>query len=300
MIETDLATATSYEILEQELKELLQKNQRQQQQFLVKTQQEEKNNLTGLSSNSLKRASFAGPNRAQSQLFSVSRTVNPLVAAAAPLLTLATRLGEFAGSPDLNKLYEQLCHEVEVFEYKAQSLGYKSQVVIAARYFLCSLVDETIQHSTWGEHSAWQQRNLLTTFQDESNGAERCFFILERCMHDSILYFDLIELSYLCFSFGLEGKHRGTRYGHDELTNLSEALYGIIRAHRGEPCRKLSIVHQSGEAPKRVLRWHLPPVWMTLLLGAMVMSAIYWPYHQHLRQMSQPVEQALKNLSSPT
>lgn len=290
--ETDLITSNPYRVLEQELQAIITDHQ----QLSFNPKKEESNTLTGLSSTSLKRASFLGPNRLQSQLFTVSRTVNPLVAAAAPLLTLATRLGELNTSPELTKLYEQLCHEVSVFEYKAQSLGYKPQVVIAARYLLCSLIDETIQHSLWGEDSDWKEKNLLNSFQNERDGGERCFHILNRSLEDPILYFDLIELFYLCFSFGLEGKHRGSRNGHDEITEIMDKLYQLIREHRGEPCRKLLIEHQSINPPKKVLRWHLPPVWLTVSFGFMILAAIYWPYHTHLQQLSAPVDEALKTL----
>ncbi len=286
-------SASPYAVLENEAQSLIHKNQ----QISVTNTKEDSHSLTGLSSSTLKRAVFSGPNRLHSHVFNVNRTVNPLVATASPLLSLATRLGELSTAPDLNMLYEQLCHEVKAFEYRAQSLGYKAQVVIAGRYLLCSLIDETIQHSSWGEHSSWKENNLLRNFQNESDGSERCFYILERSLADPILYFDLIELFYLCFSFGLEGKYRGQRNGHDEIVSLLDNLYELIRQHRGEPCRKLAIANQTSTASKKVLRWHLPPVWLTLSFGLMILAAIYWPYHKHLQELTQPLTETLKTLS---
>ena len=291
----DSNLSNPYLVAEEELQSLIKKNQ---QISLRNNKKEEPSSLTGLSSSTLKRAVFTGPNRIQSQLFNLSRLVNPLVAAAAPLLTLATRLGELSTAPDLAKLSEQLCHEIKVFEYRAQSLGYKPQVVIASRYLLCSLIDETIQHSAWGDGSTWKENNLLLSFQNETDGGERCFYILERSLEDTVLYFDLIELFYLCFSFGLEGKYRGLRNGHDEIISLLDTLYELIRNHRGEPCRKLSIEDQTAKTPKKALRWHLPPVWLTLTFGAMIFSAIYWPYHKHLQELAQPIDDTLKTLSA--
>lgn len=260
--------------------------------------EEDPESLTGLSSSSLKRAPLSGPNRIQSQLFTVSRTVNPLVAAAAPLLSLATRLGELMSTPDLKKLYEQLSHEVKVFEYKAQSLAYKAQVIIAARYILCTLIDETIQNSAWGEKAHWEKNNLLNHFQHESEGGERCFYILEQALEDSVLYFDLLELYYLCLSLGLEGKFRGNRNGADEIHALLETLFQLILNHRGEPSKKLWIEPQENTQAKKALSWHLPPVWVTGSLGAVLLFAIYWPYHKHLQELAAPVDEALKNLST--
>ncbi len=255
-------------------------------------------NLTGLSSSTLKRISLANQTRIQSQLFTVSRTLNPLVAAAGPLLTMATRLGELQSTPEIDLIREQLAHEVKAFEYKAQSLGYRPQVVIAARYLVCTLIDETIQNSSWGKQLNWNGQNLLQDFQGESDGSERCFYILERSFEDPILYLDLIELSYLCLSLGLEGKFRGQRNGSDDLNTILDHLYQLIRHHRGEPSRQLMITHDSTSKPHKMMRWRVPPVWLTVTLSALLLLAIYWPYHQQLESLADPVDQTLKTLNT--
>ena len=84
-------------------------------------------------------------------VFDVSIAINPLAAACAPLLSIATKLRDQDQSPNLPKLYESLSLEIKLFEEKAYSLGYRSPVILAARYFLCALIDEIISCTAWGK-----------------------------------------------------------------------------------------------------------------------------------------------------
>src|SRR5438477_9511627 len=97
--------------------------------------------------------------RIHSQVFDIQCAVNPLVAAAAPLLTIATQLREQQQSPD-SSLHQALCQEIKIFENKARSYSYRSPFVLAARYFLCALIDEVILNTTWGKDSVWKSQHL--------------------------------------------------------------------------------------------------------------------------------------------
>ncbi|WP_264774331.1 type IVB secretion system protein IcmH/DotU [Coxiella burnetii] len=230
-------------------------------------------------------------------VFDASIAINPLVAACAPLLTIATQLRDQEQSPNLPKLYESLSSEIKLFEEKAHSLGYRSPVILAARYFLCALIDEIILHSPWGENSEWQRLGLLKTFQDESWGGERFFIILERSAEDADLHIDLLELGYLCLSLGYKGKYNEKNY--QELEPLVDKLYYLIREERGESSNRLFVSSAEKPVPKNWIS-RLPSVWATLGVTALVLIGIYLPYHFRLEKVASPIRQTLKNMTPAT
>jgi len=254
--------------------------------------------LTGLKDTHLERQTLTGPHvQLKSEVFTISRAVNPLVAAAGPLLTLATQLNNLEHAPDLARLHTQLSHEVRVFESKAQALGYRAQVVLAARYLLCCLLDESLRFSPWNETEDWHEQNMLVTFQGERNGGERSIYILERSAEDAGVYLDLVELGYLCLSLGMQGKFRFTEGGHNFLNIFIENLYQIIQHHRGQTSKQLAIAPpENNLSNKKELNWRLPPIWVTSCITGVLLLGIYIPYHRHLETIAAPVDSALATL----
>jgi len=119
-----------------------------------------------------KRAPLSGTHSYyRSKLFTAETDLNSLIAAAAPLFSLIGFITTLPTRPDINQLHQDLCHEIKSFEHLAQQQGYRSQLILAARYCLCALIDEVIQTSPWGETSTWSIQNLLTTFHGEASGS---------------------------------------------------------------------------------------------------------------------------------
>ncbi len=231
----------------------------------------------------------------ESRTFEVDVALNPLVAAAAPLLTTATALQEQPDPPNLSDLYQLLCHEIKVFENKSHGLGYRSPVILAARYFLCAFIDETLLSAAWGEKSLWSEQNLLKTFQRESWGGERFFVILERSFEDPKPHLDLLELAYLCLSLGYEGKYRNKPKGHHELAQWMDRLYTLIRDESGE-CSKRLLAAPMIKPKSKNLFSRIPSVWVTIMATVIILVGIYTPYHIHLSQVTAPLRQSLQNL----
>ena len=223
--------------------------------------------------------------------------INPLIAACAPLLTITSQLREQLTSPNLQKLHEDLCHEIKAFENKARSLNYRSTVILAARYFLCALIDETILTSTWGEHSAWQKQNLLKTFQRETWGGQRFFVILERSCEDPKPHLDLLELGYLCLSLGYEGKYRNKPRSHYDLSQLIDKLYYLIRDERGEFSKRLLISPTSRPTPQKPF-FRLPPLWVAAAIVIVGLTASYLPYRISLYRLATPIHNALTSMQN--
>ena len=69
-------------------------------------------------------------------------SLNPLVQCAAPLLAAAPRLRATLRHPNPAALREQLAESVRRFEAGARAQGLPNDQVVAARYVLCTLLDE--------------------------------------------------------------------------------------------------------------------------------------------------------------
>src|SRR5690348_18462740 len=67
---------------------------------------------------------------------------NPLVAAANPLLNLVPQIRSTVHHPNPAWLREHLVVEIRAFETRAQQAGVPPETIMAARYCLCTALDE--------------------------------------------------------------------------------------------------------------------------------------------------------------
>ena len=61
-----------------------------------------------------------------------------------------------------------------------RTAGVPTEKIVAARYALCTLIDETATSTPWGASGAWAQRGLLALFHGETGGGEKFFQLLAR------------------------------------------------------------------------------------------------------------------------
>lgn len=213
--------------------------------------------------------------------FNINGTFNPLVTISAPLLMIVTYIREQTVAPNLNQLFEILQFEIKHFEKQAYQLNYPTTTILAARYFLCALIDETIFAMPWGIESLWQQKNLLNTFQGEQQDSARFLFILERHCHDPKEHLHLLELGYLCLSIGFEGKH-------DESEKLMTKLYHLIRSERGEFSNQLLVsAPTKSTVKKQSIR--VPSVWFAISIAIIGLATSYIPYYLQLNKLTKPL-----------
>jgi type VI secretion system protein ImpK len=218
--------------------------------------------------------------------------INPLVQAAAPLLILAGRLREQIGNPDIDNLHIQSVQEIRAFEERARLAAVPEEDVLAARYALCSVIDEAVLNTPWGGESGWAARSLLVTFHRESSGGEKVFQIIYRVLNDPRRYLALLELLYICLSLGFEGRYRVQERGSMRLTDIRHDLFRCIQTLRGNTATDLSPQWKGVEDKRRaVIR--IVPLWVVaaacgaLLLGAFIV------FSAKLSDRSDPLNAAL-------
>ncbi|PXB95052.1 type IVB secretion system protein IcmH/DotU, partial [Pseudomonas aeruginosa] len=104
------------------------------------------------------------------EAFNVS--LNPLVAAASELLSEVVRLKHSTVLENLAALKERLTSAMKLFEFRAVQDGVENSQVMAARYVLCTVVDEAVVTTPWGNESEWSKISLLSSFHNETFGGE--------------------------------------------------------------------------------------------------------------------------------
>ena len=213
--------------------------------------------------------------------------LNPLVRAANPLLDLVVPLRFMASAPDMEALRQRLMQAVQGFEAAARASHADGETVAAARYALCTFLDETISSTPWGG-GVWNSRSLLVAFHNEAWGGEKFFLILQRLSQDARANLDVLELMYLCLALGLEGRYRVLERGQDQLAQLRERLLQLIQQQRGVLEQDLSPRWRGvGAAPPSMLR--LVPWWVLAAIAAVLLLALQLTYSWLLNRSSDPV-----------
>ena len=213
--------------------------------------------------------------------------LNRLVRAANPLLDAVVPLRHTTRPPDLGQLRERLAQAIRTFEAEAREAGVPLESVAAARYALCTLLDEAIAGTAWGS-GVWGSRSLLVAFHNEASGGEKFFLVLQRLSQDPVQHLDLLELMYLCLALGLEGRFRVADGGQAQLTTLRERLLGLIRQHRGAQETDLS-PHWRGAAAPDASPLRRTPLWVLGAAAGVLLLAGHLGASHLLNRASDPV-----------
>jgi len=180
-------------------------------------------------------------------------SLNPLVQAAAPLLSAAPRLRASVRHPDPAGLRANLVESIKRFEAAARARGLPNDQVVAARYILCTFIDESASSTPWGGSGAWSSQSLLVHFHNEAWGGEKVFQLLQRLAEQPTQHRNLLELVYAVLSLGFEGRYRVADNGRAQLDALRERLAVKLRELAGAADRELSVQWQGvAAAPVRL------------------------------------------------
>jgi type IV/VI secretion system ImpK/VasF family protein len=242
-----------------------------------------------------------------SQAFDINTSINPLVAAAASVILTITSLKKQTQSPidisQLSALHHPLIQEIKIFEEKARKLEYRSALIMAARYFLCSFADEVMNDLLQAQNSeeANQLPSLLETLQAERYGGERFYLILERASADPVAHIDLLELGCLCLSLGYRGKYHEAEHPIRELENIRDQLLLLITRIRGNPPAMLLIKSAKNHLKYTKYTKHntrqknrrLPHALIATGLFIVGALLVYLPYNMQLSNMAKPLAQLM-------
>jgi len=228
--------------------------------------------------------------------FRTEMGLNPLVNAASTLIAVYEKTRTAVSHPDVGGLYQRLINEIKIFEEKTRNLGIKPEIVLSARYLLCSVLDEAVLNTPWGGESVWGQRTLLSVFHGETSGGEKSFLICERVCQSPGENLDIIELFYICLSLGFEGKYRLMNRGREPLEQLKDNLFAIIRRYRGDYERALS-PRWMGLGNLRNPITEYVPLWVVASLVAGLLFFSFTGFKYWLYTTATPITQSLIEIS---
>lgn len=233
----------------------------------------------------------------QASYLRTGKGLNPLVNAASTLITVFEKTHKSMSHPNVGGLHQRLVNEIKAFEANAKEQGIKPEVVLSARYILCTVLDEAVLNTPWGAESAWTQRTLLSMFHNETSGGEKFFLILDRMRDMPAENLSILEMIYIFLSLGYEGKYRVLHRGKEALEQIRDELFRIIRNHRGEYERSLSPSWEGLGRIKNSLAEYIP-MWVIASVVAGVLLVSYTGFRYWLYQSSAPVAQQLVDISN--
>ncbi|MDR7273021.1 type VI secretion system protein ImpK [Pelomonas saccharophila] len=225
-------------------------------------------------------------------------SMNPLVAAAMPLLSAAPRVRHSAQHPNPAGLKEALAEGIRSFEAKARAEGLPNEQVIAGRYILCTLLDESAASTPWGGSGAWASQSLLVQFHNESWGGEKVFALMAKLAENVPANRNLLELLYVCLAFGFEGRYRVVDNGRAQLDGVRARLAQMLR-QGSNPDPALSPRWQGAEPGQSSLRQKVP-VWAIAAATALVLLLVYIGLRFSINGASDDVFTALRGYDVKT
>lgn len=200
--------------------------------------------------------------------------INPLIAAASDLLRHLSRLAAAPDEEDIRPLNRKLIGQVKLFEAHAHHHAIEHDQMLAARYVLCTVLDEAVLITAWGSASNWSTMSLLSHFHQETFGGEKFFQLLDRLGSNPARHLHMLELMYLCLALGFKGKYRVSQRGDDGLDDIRDGLYRQIRQLRGEVPMTLS-PHWRGSQEDASEPPRLVPSWLVIMFTLMTMAVMY-------------------------
>lgn len=223
---------------------------------------------------------------------------NLLLTAAAPILNAVVQIRQAATHDDPAGLRQLLIDEIRQFEQRCKMSGLPFEMIIGARYCLCSLLDEAAAQTPWGTRGVWSGNGMLVTFHNESWGGEKVFQLLSRISQNPQQHFWLLEVIHYCLLLGYEGRYRGSENGQAQCEIIRKRLAHLIAETRPG---------HSAESPQLVevhplvssLSRPMVPLWACVTLAALVACLIYSGLNWRLGNAAEPLLRAIYQTPLP-
>jgi type VI secretion system protein ImpK len=221
--------------------------------------------------------------------------LNPLVALANRLLLVVPQLRATRHVDDPAALRNSLAQGIRDFAARAAAQGIAPERVMAARYVLCTMIDEAAADTPWGGSGVWGRHSLLAMFHNETEGGEKVFQLMARLAEKPDSNRDLLELIYCALTLGFEGRYRVIDNGRAQLEAVRDKLAQILRQQRGDHPHALA-QHWQGQAVGRHAAHSWLPLAAAAALSALLLMAVYLSLSFSLGSRSDPVFGQIQSL----
>jgi type VI secretion system protein ImpK len=197
---------------------------------------------------------------------------NPFITSANPVIAFILHIRKSKTPPNLEKIRDSIVNEIKHFENKLSQLGYENKKILAARYCLCTAIDESILRTEWGTQTMWVQNTLLSYFHNETWGGERFYIILEVLSKNPRENIGVLELLYTLLSLGFEGKH------YEKNSPIREEIQyktlQTIKHVSGKQSRQLATHTQNINQIKKIQQKGKSIKWFYCSLAALIITTL--------------------------
>ncbi|WP_299439333.1 type IVB secretion system protein IcmH/DotU [uncultured Rhodospira sp.] len=220
---------------------------------------------------------------------------NPVVAAAAPLLSLIARLRLGGTHRDPDALRDRVLEEFEAFNRRLKKTDLPEDQHRTAHYVLSATMDDVVLNTPWGSGSIWSREGMTLCFHNEAYGGKRFYSLLDRMSENPGRNGRVLELIYLCLSLGFEGELRVLDRGRSQHRQKRDGLYRLLLDIRGEPPEELSPHWRGVDAGHRPVA-SLIPVWVIASATAALLVLIFLAFSWWLNVRSDDLYRAFAGL----
>lgn len=233
----------------------------------------------------------------RSGAYSIEHALNPMVAAASPLLTLATKVHLLSNKETPETLETRLAQEMYAFDCTCKAKHYRIQTLLAARYALCALLDEVIHQSDWGKRHNWPINKLLKTFYNVQEEPNQFYTILDRARQEPEEHRELLELYYLCMSLGFHGEYRQNAEGQLTRQILMDRVFHNVRRCRGPSTRQMSLSSSAVDNSLANAPTIKQPYTLIATIGLLIITAGVGFSYFSLKSATSALETAMNQLT---
>ena len=224
---------------------------------------------------------------------------NPLIEAAKPVFILANSMQQTTSQLSTDSLINKFSLLINNFEENAEKNGAKYDAIQAAKYCLCTFVDELAVRAGWADET-WSKNSLLVSFYDETWGGERFFEIIQNLKQDSDKNINLLEFMYLCLQFGYKGKYQVLNNGELEIDKIKRDLLALIHSKRPDQTANLfkhnPIITNNIQRKRRLAI----PLWVVGVLGAVALGVGYFTMQWSLGDKFNTASTKVNSLKLPS
>lgn len=230
---------------------------------------------------------------------SIVNIYNPLIEAAKPVFILVNAMQQTTSQLSTDSLINKFSILINNFEENAEKNGARYDAIQAAKYCLCTFVDELAVRAGWADET-WSKNSLLVSFYDETWGGERFFEIIQNLKQDPDKNIDLLEFMYLCLQFGYKGKYQVLNSGELEIDKIKRDLLALIHSKRPDQTAELfkhnPIITNTTQRKQRLSI----PLWVVGVLGAVVLGVGYFAMQWSLGDDFDVASTKVNNLKLPS
>ncbi|RZL65882.1 MAG: DotU family type VI secretion system protein [Variovorax sp.] len=224
--------------------------------------------------------------------------LNPLVSAAGKLLVLIGKLRNLVQPPNVPALRASTADAVNRFDAAARRAGVSNESVLAARYVLCTALDEAVANTPWGVQAGWNKQSLLVQFHNETWGGEKVFQLLAKLAQDVPTHRQLLELIYSVLALGFEGRYRVVDNGRAQLDTVRQRLAELIAKDRPPVEAELS-PHWRGQGAGAARLRESVPLWVFAVGFLLLLALVWFGLRLSLNHRSDTTYAAVSGLRAP-